>query len=285
MTPTLGSLARMAPSEADDAATDCRPRKAGSGVAATSRQLNRDPTLIGIAAKLREVLPGDSRVEETLSADPDERWAKVGRNLEQLTAEKPGLLGQLGLGALQALRSLSESGDGDEATEEATILFTDLVDFSTWALKAGDGPAVRLLREVVETVELAVLRNHGEVVKWIGDGMMAAFRKPKHALEAVIAAHEALAEVEVDGYRPLLRAGIHSGRPRRDRSDYLGVDVNIAARVAEAAGSDELLVSAPVAQTLEEEGDADGLSLKRKRFFKGKGVPKEMAVYSLKLGK
>ena len=43
-----------------------------------------------------------------------------------------------------------------------------------------------------------------------------------------------MGELEHDGYRPTLRAGLHLGRPRKLRGDYLGVDVNVAARVAEA---------------------------------------------------
>ncbi len=52
--------------------------------------------------------------------------------------------------------------------------------------------------------------------------------------------------IEVHGERPRMRAGAHHGRPRRVGRDFLGVDVNIAARVAQAAKADELLVSGAV---------------------------------------
>lgn len=248
------------------------------------KQFNRDPRLVGLAKQLREALPGDTEVERRLADDPDQKWARVGRNLQQLTdGEQPGLLGQIGLGALQTLRALAGSDEeGDAGAGEVTILFTDLVEFSSWALRAGDDPAIRLLGEVVEASEGAVEQNRGEVIKWIGDGMMAAFGDPCHAVAAVEAAHRRLGDVEVEGYSPRFRAGIHVGSPRRDRDDYLGVDVNIAARVAEAAKGDELLLSGPAAAALEESADG-GLGLKRKRFFKGKGVPKDLEVYSLRL--
>ena len=43
-----------------------------------------------------------------------------------------------------------------------------------------------------------------------------------------------------------MRAGVHWGRPRKLGGDYLGVDVNIAARVGDAAKADQVLASDPV---------------------------------------
>jgi adenylate cyclase len=67
------------------------------------------------------------------------------------------------------------------------------------------------------------------------------------------------------------------GRPRRLGDDYLGTDVNIAARVAEAAAGGEVLISDSVRERLEEHG----LKLKRRR-FKAKGAPTELSVYSVR---
>ena len=63
--------------------------------------------------------------------------------------------------------------------------------------------------------------------------MMAVFKRRGAAIEAIIEGRERLAEIEVDGYVPRIRAGIHVGRPRKVGKDYFGVDVNIAARVAD----------------------------------------------------
>jgi class 3 adenylate cyclase len=87
---------------------------------------------------------------------------------------------------------------------------------------------------------------------------------------------ENLAKVECDGYEPKLRAGLHHGKPRKIGGDYLGVDVNIAARLAENAGPDEILVSQRV---LDQLGEIDGLDVKKKRRFKVKGVPKDLTAH------
>jgi adenylate cyclase len=134
---------------------------------------------------------------------------------------------------------------------------------------------VELLRGVGQAVEPPVAARGGQVVKRLGDGMMAIFDAPGPAVDAVLEARERVGGVEVAGYRPRFRAGLHVGRPRRLGGDYLGVDVNIAARVAEQATPDELLVSSRALERL----DADGLSVRRKRRFKVKGVPSDLTAY------
>ena len=74
-----------------------------------------------------------------------------------------------------------------------------------------------------------------------------------------------------------MRAGAHHGLPRRVGRDFLGVDVNIAARVAQAAKADELLVSGTVRECL----DDDRFKAKRKLRFRAKGAPKDLEVYAV----
>ncbi|MBK5118199.1 MAG: adenylate/guanylate cyclase domain-containing protein, partial [Thermoleophilia bacterium] len=83
---------------------------------------------------------------------------------------------------------------------------------------------------------------------------------------------------EVAGARPSMRAGAHHGLPRRVGRDYVGIDVNIAARVAQAAKGGELLVSRTVRESLDEER----YRTKRKLMFRAKGAPKDLDVYSVK---
>ena len=71
---------------------------------------------------------------------------------------------------------------------------------------------------------------------------------------------------------------MHVGRPERVGDDYFGVDVNIAARVAEAASGGEILVTDKALDDLE----ADSVKAKRKRMFRAKGVPSEIKVYSVR---
>jgi adenylate cyclase len=158
-----------------------------------------------------------------------------------------------------------------------TIVFTDLVDFSEWALEAGDDAAVRLLRCLDDVLEPAVRDRGGEVVKRLGDGMMAVFDDAPAALEALMVIYRELPQVEAPGYEARLRAGIHVGRPRRLGGDYFGVDVNIAARLAECASPDEILVSDRAGETL----DGDAVRMRRKRRLKVKGAPSDMSAFAV----
>ncbi len=93
-----------------------------------------------------------------------------------------------------------------------------------------------MLRQVARAVEPPLLDAGGHIVKRMGDGIMAVFRDPTVALRGpVFAQRKALKSVEVAGYTPRIRVGVGPGRPQRMAADWLGVDVNVAARVMERA--------------------------------------------------
>jgi class 3 adenylate cyclase len=106
---------------------------------------------------------------------------------------------------------------------------------------------------------------------------MAVFEAPNEAVDAALDAVDATATVRLDGYQPRLRAGIHVGKPRRLGGDYLGVDVNVAARVAAAAGPSEVLVSEAACEHL---GDAS-VTMRQRRRFKAKGAPSDLRVFEV----
>jgi adenylate cyclase len=175
------------------------------------------------------------------------------------------------MGALQVWQSLSEAQGRGQGDHEYAIVFTDLVDFSDWVLEAGDAAAVELLRQVGNAVEGPVRECDGRVVKRLGDGLMAVFEDPAQAVEAACRAESAAGEI----YRPGLRAGVHLGRPRKLGGDYFGVDVNVAARVAAAAGPGEVLISESVRERL----DPERVTTRRRWRFKPKGAPKNLKAF------
>jgi class 3 adenylate cyclase len=136
-------------------------------------------------------------------------------------------------------------------------------------------------------MEPPLLAAGGQIVKRMGDGAMAVFTDPTTAVRAVVDALEAVKTVEVDGYTPLMRAGVHTGRPQRIGSDWLGIDVNVAARVMERATRGGLVVSQTTLDEISEDDlQALGLTVKRirKQLFAPKmsGVPEDLAMYWVK---
>lgn len=251
--------------------------QAGEQLAATGKRINRDPRLLAIVRSLRRVLPGDDRVVDPGEFGGSNQPRAVSGLLSEISSERPGVLGQAGLGALQVWQSISEAQGRGRGRTELAVAFTDLVDFSSWALQAGDEAAIELLRDVSVAIEPPVKTHGGTVVKRLGDGMMAVFKEAEDALAAIAEGRERLDEVEVDGYEPRIRAGVHVGRPRKVGKDYFGVDVNIAARVAEGAKAGEILVSDAALAAL----DDGGFRTRQRQLVDAKGVPADFRVYAI----
>lgn len=246
-------------------------------MAEAAARTDADPRLIGLLRVLRRRLPGDERYGDPLSTAGEEPVHVLGRRVSALTPERPSAIGELGLGALQAWQALSEKSGRGLGDQEVALLFTDLVGFSSWALEAGDAAAVELLREVGVVIEGAVADHGGRIVKRLGDGVMAVFPDARDAVAAALSMHPRLEEIEVAGHTPRMRAGVHSGRPRKLGGDYLGVDVNVAARVGEAADASEVLVSEAACARL----DGERFDVAKARRLKAAGAPRELRVSSV----
>jgi adenylate cyclase len=245
-------------------------------IIARLQKVDGHPLVLRAAHALRHRLPGDPEHGDPLSLAGSEPAQLVGQRLSELSAQRPSALKEVGFGALQVWQSISEAQGRGHGDREVAILFTDLVGFSDWTLEAGDTLALELLRRVGVATETPIRAHGGTIVKRLGDGVMAVFDEPSAAVDAALESCAALSRIEVGGHRPRLRAGIHVGSPRRLGGDFFGVDVNVAARVAQAAGGGEILVSERAHDRLE------GVSARRKWLFKTpKGTPRDLKLYAV----
>lgn len=254
-------------------------RELATRVTTGAHDANRHPTSVEMARRVRRMLPGDSGFGDPLSAAGRDGAGTIARIAGRLFDDRPTASREVTLGGLQVWQALRERTGRGGPGQEVTIVFTDLVGFSTWAMRAGDEEALRLLRRVASATEPEVVAHRGTVVKRLGDGMMAVFPAPQLAFDAVLDCLAGLEEVEVGGWTPRIRVGIHTGRPRALGGDYLGVDVNIAARLAERAGAGEILVSGAAMERL----DRSRVEPRRKRSFRTrrvKGVPEGIEIYT-----
>jgi adenylate cyclase len=249
------------------------------GRLAALRSLDRSPAVVQAVRRARRILPGDPGFGDPLSAAGQTSASRVARVAERVFDDEPRATREAGLAALQLWQSVLERSGRGRGQVDVTVLFTDLVGFSTWALQAGDEASLQLLRLVAAAIEPPVTEHRGKVVKRLGDGIMAVFPTPQLAFDAVTAARRRLREVELDGHRPLLRAGMHTGRPRAIGGDYLGVDVTVAARLVDLAGTDEVLASSTALAGL----DPQRVEHRRKSllFRRVKGVPDDVEVYAV----
>jgi adenylate cyclase len=238
--------------------------------------VNRDPRWVRAVRNTRELLPGDENLGDALSTAGERPSDVIARFLAEHGAGQTAAH-EAGLAAIQVWQALSQKTGRGGGTVDATILFTDLVEFSSWVLEAGDELALELLRAVAKVVEPAITSHSGRIVKRLGDGHMAVFGDARAGVDAALSIQDGLSTVEVGGHRPRLRAGLHLGRPRKLGGDYLGTDVNIAARVGAAAGAGEVLISHTVLAAI----DTEGLKIKRLRGFRAKGAPRDLEVYRI----
>jgi class 3 adenylate cyclase len=267
--------------------TDSRQRSAVHGAAEWLRNTNQSPNVIKMIRRARRALPGDPEFGDPLSTAGEGGPRAAARAAGRLLGERGGASREVGLGALQVWQALTETVSRRPANPEVTLVFTDLVGFSAWSLEVGDDATLKLLRRVARAVEPPLLDAGGHIVKRMGDGIMAVFSDPLVAVGAVLAAKKALRSVDVDGYKPRMRVGIHTGRPQRLADDWLGVDVNVAARVMERATRGGVMVSGvTLDQLAQADLDALGVSARRvhRPVFAGKtpGLPADLAIYRLK---
>nr|WP_280177691.1 adenylate/guanylate cyclase domain-containing protein [Mycobacterium attenuatum] len=251
------------------------------------RSTNHSPGVVAFVRRARRLLPGDPEFGDPLSTAGDGGPRAAARAADRLLRDRDAASREVSLGVLQVWQALTEAVSRRPVNPEVTLVFTDLVGFSTWSLQAGDESTLALLRQVARAVEPPLLDAGGHIVKRMGDGIMAVFRNPAVAVRAVLIAREALSTVEVAGYTPRMRVGIHTGRPQRLAADWLGVDVNIAARVMERATKGGIMISSPTLDLIpQSELDALGVVAKRARrpMFSSKltGIPPDLVIYRLK---
>jgi adenylate cyclase len=248
---------------------------------------NHSPAVIGLVKRARRALPGDPDFGDPLSAagvgGPQAAARAADRLLERDAASR-----EVSLAGLQIWQALTERVSGRPTYKEMTVVFTDLVGFSDWSLSVGDDATLKMLRRVAQVMEPPLLSAGGHIVKRMGDGAMAVFSDPATALRAVTVAIKAVQAIEIDGYTPRMRAGIHTGRPQRIGSDWLGVDVNIAARVMDQATRGGLVVSQATLDRIPADTLDDlGVTTKRvrKQLFSAKiaGVPEDFVMYWVKI--
>jgi adenylate cyclase len=252
-----------------------RRRKAettnGEGLRDVVRRTDANPQLVATARFLRSLIPGG---EPETSEMPE----PMQRLVSEVQPQGDSAVREIGKGAFQAWQALSEAQRRRRGSADVAILFTDLVGFSDWALDAGDEAALEVLRQVGDAEQKAISSNKGAVVKRLGDGAMAVFSGAEEAVRAAIESQRSVSKITVEGYSPEQRAGVHRGTPRKVKGDFLGVDVNIAARVGDAAKGGEVLVS----DRVREELDGRRFKFGPKRHLDAPGAPADLTVSSVK---
>ena len=127
-----------------------------------------------------------------------------------------------------------------DTPSDHTFLFADLVGFTAFTEQVGDDAAADLaVGFQIRAAEMAGLYGCA-VIKKLGDAVMIHGEDATRVVALAVRLRREFAAA--DGCPPL-RMGVHSGSAVERDGDWYGATVNVAARVADAAGANEILLS------------------------------------------
>ena len=179
------------------------------------------------------------------------------------------------LGARLDLEQIREAARPRPSTHH-TLSFTDIVQSSELVAALGDTVWANVLAAHDRTLRSALAEHNGREVKHEGDGLFVAFESEHDAVRWAVAVQTELAARRNDhGFAPSIRVGIHCGRAINYGPDLIGRCVHETARIANAAGADEIFVSATVAEVVADEVDVTD---RKMLTLKGFDTPHEVAV-------
>lgn len=138
----------------------------------------------------------------------------------------------------------------------STFLFADLRGYTAFVEEHGDATASDLIASYRKLVRERVARTRGAEIKTEGDSFFVVFATAGQALAcAVSILRAAERHTRAEPELPIaVGVGLHAGEPVRHDRGYVGSAVNIAARLAQNAAADELLISETVRGLLRTSG-------------------------------
>ncbi len=183
--------------------------------------------------------------------------------------------------------------------KDVAILFADIKDFTLLVQKIPIRTTRDFLNEFFGLLTEAVFKFHGTLYKFIGDAALAIFGSPIHVEKPAYAAVSAALEIRVAFNRLRSRwekqenvfqyigigIGVTSGKVfignvgTKKRLDFtvIGLDVNLAQRLASDAKNGDILISERVKEQL-----GSGFNLEQISSYHLKGIEKPVTIYAIK---
>lgn len=123
--------------------------------------------------------------------------------------------------------------------DDQTVVFVDVSNYTRLSREGGDQKAAEQAVLLTDTAQTLAQHSGGRLVKSLGDAALVHFPTATPALQFAL---EMVLNAETRGLWSL-HAGVNSGPMLRRDGDYFGTAVNIASRVADAAGPGEVVVT------------------------------------------
>ena len=147
-----------------------------------------------------------------------------------------------------------------QTTVQTTVVFADLMGSTGVFESTGNAKATQVVTELTNWIGEVCVANGGRVVKTLGDGVLAVFPSGPGAINAVVDMqrhHQKRLDQTPATMRMPIRIGVASGAVEIVAGDCYGDAVNVAARLSDLSGPNQIWASNAV---LDDHGKApDGV--------------------------
>ena len=154
----------------------------------------------------------------------------------------------------------------------AAIMFSDIIGYTTQMGK-DEKKAFDNLRKNRRIHWRLIKKYKGNLLKEMGDGMLASFTSNIDAVMCALSIQTATKELNIP-----LRIGIHLGDVIFENKDVLGDGVNVASRIQSSADTNGIVVSETVYNDIK---NKEGIEIEFLKKQKLKGVESEVGIYKV----
>ncbi|MDB5891447.1 MAG: adenylate/guanylate cyclase protein [Polaromonas sp.] len=140
---------------------------------------------------------------------------------------------------------------------EATVVFADLNGSTGVFELLGNAKATQAITRLTGWMGRVCTLNNGQVVKNLGDGVLMVFTENTDAIDAVMEmqrVHTERIKTWPESFKMRLQIGLSRGEVIEQGGDFFGDAVNVAARLSDLSGPDQILGTETVIHELEPNG-------------------------------
>lgn len=164
---------------------------------------------------------------------------------------------------------------------QATVVFVDLTGSTAFYEALGNAKAAQTVTRLTQWIGDVCVAYHGRVVKKLGDGVLAVFVDAPNAVRAVTdiqRGHQLRLLKWPAAIRMEIKAGIAYGEVVEVEGDCYGDAVNIASRLSDLSGANQVWVTEALVNEL---GDESGLRFLRLGPVSIRGRAEPLPLYRL----
>ena len=137
--------------------------------------------------------------------------------------------------------------------EKFTVVFADLTGSTGVFESLGNAKATQAITRLTQWIGEVCRAHQGHVVKYLGDGVLILFKESKNAVEAATElqqVHQNRIRKWPEPLKMRLQIGMARGEVVEHDADCYGDAVNVASRLSDLSGPDQILASDTVIQQL-----------------------------------